>query len=146
LGTIAFLCFVAIRRKKGTHIPYKWHHRLATIAIVFVFVHGILGLLSGEAIELGRKGEEVQKSSFILSGAEIFNANCKVCHQNGGNIINPEKPIRGSKKVTSFDIFLAYIRNATSPMPSFSQEKITSKQARELYKYIKTEYGFNSNE
>jgi hypothetical protein len=152
LGILALLLFaatalVAIRRKRGGRLLFRWHHRLATVSIILAFTHGILGLLGGDTIGYGMAGsgqdKESQKTSLLSAGADVFNFHCRACHQNGGNIINPNKPIRGSQKLRDFETFLAFIRNPTSPMPSFSQGTITDKQAKELYKYISSEQGLN---
>jgi mono/diheme cytochrome c family protein len=148
LGILAFLIFaatalVAIRSRRGSRLLFKWHHRLATIAIIVAFIHGMLGLLGRDTVGYGMAGsgqdKESQQSSLISHGADIFNAHCRTCHPNGGNIINPYKPIKGSQRLTDFETFLAFIRKPTSPMPSFSQETITDKQAKELYTYITSE-------
>ena len=71
------------------------------------------------------------KAQNTAAGAEIFNANCRVCHVNGGNIINPAKPLKGSAKLANFEAFLSFIRNpklsagAGSAMPSFSDSQIS---------------------
>jgi hypothetical protein len=145
LGILAFLlftatAFVAIRKKRGGRLLFKWHHSLATISIIVAFTHGILGLLGGDMIQFGIIGShqerESQKPSSISGGADIFNAHCRFCHPNGGNIINPDKPIIGSQKLKDFETFIAFLRNSTSPMPSFPQGIISDKHARELYIYI----------
>jgi hypothetical protein len=152
LGILAFLLFtatalVAIRNKRGGRLPFKWHHSLATISIIVAFTHGILGLLGGDTIGFGITGSgqerESHKPSSMSAGADIFNAHCRSCHPNGGNIIDPDKPIKGSQKLKDFETFFTFLRNPTSPMPSFSQRTISDKQARELYIYITSEKGMN---
>jgi hypothetical protein len=152
LGILAFLLFsatalFAIRHKRGGRLLFKWHHRLATISILVAFTHGILGLLGGDMIGLDIRGSgqerESHKPSSMSAGADIFNAHCRSCHPNGGNIINHDKPITGSQKLKNFETFSTFLRNPTSPMPSFSQRTITDKQARELYIYITSEKGMN---
>lgn len=152
LGMLALLLFaatvlVATRSKRGGRLLFKWHHRLATISIIVAITHGILGLLGGETIGYGMEGsgqdKESQKTSLKSAGADIFNSHCRACHQNGGNIINPDKPIIGSRKLKDFDTFLAFIRNPNSTMPSFSQGTISDKRAKELYEYIASEKGLN---
>ena len=152
LGILAFLLFsaaalVATRSKKGGRLVFKWHHRLATISIIVAFTHGILGLLGGNTSGYGMadsvQDKASQKTSLLSAGADIFNSHCRACHQNGGNIINPDKPIIGSHKLTDFETFLAFIRNPTSPMPSFSQGTISDKRAKELYEYITSEKSLN---
>ncbi|MCG2720882.1 MAG: cytochrome c, partial [Thermodesulfovibrionales bacterium] len=108
---------------------------------------GLLGLLGGDKIGYDVaglvQGKESQQSSLLSAGADIFNAHCRACHQNGGNIINPDKPVKGSRKLTDYQTFLAFIRNPTAPMPPFSQGTIMDKQAKELYAYITSEQGLN---
>ena len=145
--SFAATAIVAIRSKRGGRLLFKWHHRLATISIILAFTHGIVGLLGGDTIGYGMadsvQDKDSRQSSLISAGADIFNSHCRSCHQNGGNIINPDKPIKGSRILRDFDTFLAYIRNPASPMPSFSQGTITDKQAKELYTYITSERGLN---
>ncbi len=152
LGILALLLFaatvlVATRNKKGGRLLFKWHHRLATISIIVAFTHGILGLLGGDTTGYNMSGsvqdKESQQSSLISAGADTFNAHCRVCHQNGGNSITPNKPIKGSRKLRDFETFLAFIRNPASSMPSFSQGTISDKRAKELYEYITSEKGLN---
>jgi len=152
LGILAFLFFtatalVAMRSKRGGRLLFRWHHRLATISIIVAFTHGILGLLGGDtngySIADSGQDKESQKTSLISAGADIFNAHCRSCHPNGGNIINPHKPVRGSQELRDFDTFLAFIRNPASPMPSFTQGTISDKRAEELYTYITSERGLN---
>jgi mono/diheme cytochrome c family protein len=155
LGFIALLSFsitalIAVRRKKGTRFPLKWHRRLATISICFTFIHAILGILGGHTIELSvAETQESQHSAEITDGAEVFNHNCVLCHRNGENIINPNKPIRGSFKLADIETFIGFIRNPVLPdgsktsMPSYSQTKIPDEKAKNLYKYITSEHGLN---
>jgi hypothetical protein len=151
LGILAFLLFsatalFAIRNKKGGRLLFKWHHRLATISIIVAFTHGILGLLGGDTgfgITGSGQERESHKPSSMSAGADIFNAHCRSCHPNGGNIINPDKPVKGSQKLKDLETFSTFLCNPTSPMPSFSQKTISDKQARELYIYITSEKGMN---
>jgi mono/diheme cytochrome c family protein len=104
----------------------------AIVAITCAQGTGIMGQgMTGQGM-MGSGQEESQKPSQGVSvRAEVFNANCKVCHQNGGNIINPNLPLRGSLKLADFNTFLTYIRNPKMPdgsrgsMPSFSQAQIS---------------------
>jgi len=152
LGLLAFILFcatalVAVLKKKGSRLYFKWHHSFAAVSIILALTHGLLGLLGEDKIGYNLaglvQGEESQQSSLPSAGADIFNAHCRACHQNGGNIVNPAKPIKGSTKLRDYQTFLAFIRNPTSPMPPFSQGTITDKQAKELYTYITSEQGLN---
>ena len=138
---------VSIRNRKGGRLLFKWHHRLAAIAIIVALIHGVLGLLgsdtTGDGVAGSVQDNDSQKSSLLSAGANMFNSYCVACHPNGGNIINPNKPVKGSRKLGDFDTFLGYIRNPASPMPSFSQGTISDKRAEVLYEYIASERGLN---
>jgi hypothetical protein len=85
----------------------------------------------------------------LSSGEKIFNKNCRVCHINGGNVINPSIPIRGSFKLANIETFKTFIRNPKLPdgskgaMPSFSKSQISDDQVKDLYQYIISDQGLN---
>ena len=72
------------------------------------------------------------------TGQEEFQANCAVCHPEGGNVIKPDKPLKGSDKLKDFKIFQAWIRNPVPPMTAFTTVQISEQQARAIYDYILT--------
>jgi cytochrome c6 len=78
-------------------------------------------------------GQDTKKGK---TGREEFQTNCLPCHPDGGNAINPEKPVTGSKKLANFKTFLSWIRNPVQSMTKFPPSQISDKQARELYDYI----------
>ena len=88
------------------------------------------------------KSDKRATSEQLGNGEKIFNAKCRVCHVNGGNIINPRLPLRGSQKLADFKTFLSFIRNPKMPdgsqgtMPSFSESQISNNEAENLYKYF----------
>jgi mono/diheme cytochrome c family protein len=88
------------------------------------------------------KSDERATSEQLAKGEKIFNANCRVCHVNGGNIINPRLPLRGSQKLADFKTFLSFIRNPKMPdgsqgtMPSFSESQLSNEDAENLYNYF----------
>lgn len=106
---------------------------------------GMMGLRTG-ADGLSR---DAQASAQEMAGAKIFNDNCKVCHQSGGNIINPGMPLRGSLKLASLGTFLSFIRDPRMPdgskgfMPAFSEMQISDEQAKVLYEYITSKQGLD---
>jgi len=83
------------------------------------------------------------------NGEKIFNASCRVCHVNGGNVINPRFPLRGSQKLSEFKTFLSFIRDPRMPdgsqgaMPSFSESQISQIDAEYLYQYFLSPNGLN---
>jgi hypothetical protein len=88
--------------------------------------------------------EKSQKSRVEGIGEKIFNEECSSCHPEGGNVIVPALPLRGSRILANFRAFLAFIRHPEMPdgsqgsMPSFPKSKISDWRARELYHYIRS--------
>jgi mono/diheme cytochrome c family protein len=95
------------------------------------------------------KGDERATSEQLGNGEKIFNVSCRVCHVNGGNVINPRFPLRGSHKLSDFKTFLSFIRDPRMPdssqgsMPSFSEAQISHKDAENLYQYFLSPNGLN---
>lgn len=95
------------------------------------------------------KSDERATSEQLGNGEKIFNAYCRACHVNGGNIMNSRFPLRGSQRLSTFKTFLSFIRNPRMPdgssgaMPSFSESQISDKEAENLYKYIISKKGLN---
>jgi len=93
------------------------------------------------------KSDERATSEKLGNGEKIFNAYCRVCHVNGGNIINPRFPLRGSQKLANFETFLSFIRDPRMPdgstggMPSFPESRLSNDETKKLYKYLVSEYG-----
>jgi Cytochrome C oxidase, cbb3-type, subunit III len=108
------------------------------ILIVFL-VLGISAVVFGQKPGMGGKKS---LSSTEAAGAKLFNVNCNRCHPNGGNVILPDFPLRGSSKLSDFNTFLSFIRDPKMPdgsegvMPAFSDKQISDKQAKALYQYI----------
>jgi mono/diheme cytochrome c family protein len=75
-------------------------------------------------------------------GRRIFADNCEGCHTNGGNVFVSTLPVRGSKKLSSLDGFIAFIRNPTMPngsqgsMPPFPASALSASGAKDLYAYV----------
>ena len=77
-----------------------------------------------------------QDSAPGSSGEVLLKENCAVCHPNGGNIVNPNKPLKGAQTLNTFETFLSWIRKPVQPMPPFPSSKISDQQAKELYDYL----------
>lgn len=94
--------------------------------------------------------EGSQKTVAGTAGEKIFNDECASCHPNGGNIIVPGLPLKGSRVLANFRTFAAFIRHPKMPdgsegsMPAFGNSKISGKQARELYHYIRSDWGYGA--
>lgn len=99
----------------------------------------VLGYFGGQLVYGGKSPEAPQK---LKAGREIFDQNCKGCHPQGGNILDPSLPLKKAPQLAEFSSFEDFIRNPHTPqgkkgqMPPFPASKITDQQARELYNYI----------
>lgn len=77
-----------------------------------------------------------------LTGRQLFEKYCAVCHQNGGNIVNPKKTLkkkdRDANGITSVDKLTGYMMNPGPGMPRLVHEdrEITREQAASIAAYI----------
>lgn len=80
----------------------------------------------------------------VSHGEQIFKkAGCFQCHQGGGNMIMPKKPLKGDQFAKDFpnDSMIVYvIRNGikNSPMAAFSKERINDTDMKDLVAYIRS--------
>ncbi len=80
-----------------------------------------------------KKGEKI-------NGAEEFKNHCAVCHPNGGNIINPKKPLDkkslAANKVKTAKDIIAKMRNPGPGMTKFDKKTIPDNEAKAIAEYI----------
>jgi cytochrome c6 len=74
------------------------------------------------------------------SGEALFEANCKVCHPDGGNIINPAKTLQKKDRMThnvktEADI-VKIMRNPGPGMTKFDEKTISNKDAQAIAAYV----------
>jgi cytochrome c6 len=103
--------------------------KIITVALagVIVSMGGII-LSGGTALGAEKTGEA------------LFKQNCSVCHVNGGNIINPQKPLHKKEREangvkTSGDI-IKKMRNPGPGMTKFDKKTISDKDAKKIAEYI----------
>ncbi|MGE5173140.1 MAG: c-type cytochrome [Betaproteobacteria bacterium] len=74
------------------------------------------------------------------SGEKLFMANCKVCHPDGGNIVNPKKTLhkadRDANNVKTAADIVHIMRNPGPGMTKFDEKTIPDKEAHEIASYI----------
>jgi cytochrome c6 len=80
-----------------------------------------------------KKGEKID-------GRKEFEEHCAVCHLNGGNIVNAQKPLnkkslRANGVKNEKDI-IAKMRNPGPGMTSFDEKILSNKEAKAVAKYI----------
>jgi mono/diheme cytochrome c family protein len=113
---------------------------------VLLIVAVFLGLSCvSDAQDPGMMGPGKGKRSQAYAGTageKTFNLQCSRCHPNGGNVILPDLPLRGSSKLADFNTFLSFIRDPKMPdgsegvMPVFSKKQLSDQEAKTLYNYI----------
>ncbi len=78
----------------------------------------------------------------VRAGGRLFAANCAACHPGGTNVVVPNLPLKGAKQLASQDTFISFIRNPVlpngtpGPMPAFSADQVSDKDAGDIYQYI----------
>lgn len=74
------------------------------------------------------------------TGENLFNENCKKCHRNGGNIINPKKTlyseVLASNNIRTPEDIVYIMRNPGKGMPRFDENRIPDRDARKIGEYI----------
>lgn len=91
-----------------------------------------LGYFGGEIIFSGNSQADQQ----YITGAKLYDTSCGGCHPNGGNVLNPGKPVKGSPKLLDFPAFLSWIRSPSASMPAFPESAIREEEALALYNYV----------
>jgi len=73
-------------------------------------------------------------------GEKAFAKNCAVCHMNGGNTINPAKPINKktlkAKGIRKPADIVRQMRNPGPGMTRFDEKTIPDKEAKAIAEYI----------
>lgn len=70
-------------------------------------------------------------------GESLYMSNCEACHMSGSNVINPEKELVRSDKLTSRKIFKEYISQKHGYMPAFSDIANDTADLKDLYTFVR---------
>lgn len=96
---------------------------LCATSFIAVF---LIGAISGHVAQADDKG-----------GEKLFSNNCAACHAGGKNIIDPKKPVIGSKKLASKASFKSFIEVPNGTMPAFKAIADKDTDLTALYNYVK---------
>jgi len=107
-----------------------------------------LGYFGGKIVFEGvSSGSLAADTLQVKAGEKLFTENCSACHPDGKNVIMSNQPIIGSDRLANFPVFRDWLRNprlpdgSQGPMPAFSPQRISTEQARELYRYVLQAFG-----
>lgn len=90
------------------------------------------------ALTIWAQAGSLKAGAAAPSGEQIFKENCAACHTNGGNNIEPKKPVKGSAKLVSKDKLKEFLLKPTGNMPAAPQIANDAATLDSLYKYCKT--------
>jgi uncharacterized membrane protein len=93
----------------------------------------VLGYYGGQLTYAGRT---IAGPPRYLAGQRVYAASCAACHPDGGNILDPRKPVLHSGLLENEDIFKTWVRDPAPPMPPSPPSQIPDPQVKELYDYI----------
>lgn len=79
-----------------------------------------------------------------LTGEQLFKQHCAVCHPDGGNTINPSKPVGkeslASRNITTHEHIVNAMRNPGPGMNKFDESVISDEDARKVAEYMLTTF------
>lgn len=85
-----------------------------------------------------KKGHKEEK------GEKLFKTHCASCHADGGNIINPAKPLKKASLeangVKSWKDIVAKMRKPGPGMNTFSKKDVSDKDAKAIAEYVMKEF------
>jgi len=101
------------------------------------FISGVIVLTvcfaASTGISAATKGKQ-------LDGKALFQKHCTVCHPNGGNIINKNKPLSAkamkANGVVGVKGIVAKMRNPGPLMNKFDEKTISNQEAKAIAEYI----------
>jgi uncharacterized membrane protein len=117
---------------------------LGVYVIAFITVVA-LGFFGGRIVYGGLGGPGASKQ--VEAGEKIFQHHCRSCHEGGGDIVMHQYPVKGSEYLADFNKFVDFIRDprlpdgSKGPMPAFPHNKITDREAHELYQFLVQKFG-----
>jgi cytochrome c6 len=112
---------------------------------------GVAGVLSGCATS-SPTGTAVPPETSPLAGSTVpisdgqtlFQNHCAGCHAQGGNSLNPAKPVKGSAYLSSVAAFTGFVRQPSGAMPAFDEGALSTAEVKQMYDYVKQAFASDS--
>ena len=88
--------------------------------------------------------ENLSGDSSVSEGENLFKqSQCSTCHVDGGNIVNPAKPIKGEafqKKYADDKLIADLVRKgvAGTAMPAYDKTRLSDEQLKAIISYIRS--------
>lgn len=100
------------------------------LCVVAVF---ILGYFGGQ---LTFGGRTIEGPAEFRAGQQIYAVRCTACHLNGGNVLEPGKPLLHSPLIANQQALQFWLNHPAAPMPAFPDSTLPPAKVKELYAYI----------
>ena len=82
---------------------------------------------------------QVSNANEIETGRKLFSLNCIACHNNGQNLIIPEKNLKKealeANGMNTIDAIIYQVLNGKNGMPAFGG-RLSEKEIEEIAKYV----------
>jgi cytochrome c6 len=102
--------------------------------------HPLLAALVATSLTLIVADGFAKEGKKAISGAAEFKEHCMVCHPEGGNLINPAKPLRkkdlDANNIRKPEDIVAKMRNPGPSMTQFDKTMVSDKEAKAIAEYI----------
>lgn len=122
------------RKEEGNEVR---HFGIFVILICFIFV---ISLVACEKTKEQAGTAEQAKQGETKSGEALFKQYCSICHPDGGNNVNPQKPLhkkeREANGVKTASDIVGKMRNPGPGMTIFDEKTIPNKDAQAIAEYV----------
>jgi len=113
--------------------------RSGIYVILICFIFGVSLVACEKPKEQAGTSEQPQQVD-ARSGEALFKAHCSVCHPEGGNNVNPQKPLHKKEReengVKSASDIVGKMRNPGPGMTKFDEKTIPDKDAQAIAEYV----------
>ena len=72
------------------------------------------------------------------TGKYLFAQRCASCHSAGGNLVEPARPLKDSKNLSSLQLFEEYLKKPPGHMPYYEDVLKDPVMLKKLYDYCRT--------
>ena len=149
---ICLAAFLFVLLSIGLILHYKGWGESKLILVIYLlsfFTVVALGYFGGKIVFEGVSSSSGAAAASLQAkaGEKIYMDNCEFCHPDGKNTIMPKYPVIGSDRLANFPVFRDWLRDPRlpdgrkGPMPAFPPKKISTEQARDLYRYVLYTFG-----